>query len=59
MSESTNPEFERERQQAGEGFRAGSEIRQKLDILAEHVESRKEALEEEIQEHLLIGPILQ
>ncbi|MBT3365701.1 MAG: hypothetical protein HN472_14470 [Nitrospina sp.] len=52
MSDSTNPEFERERQQAGEGFRAVSEIRQKLDILAEHVESRKEALEEEIQEHL-------
>ena len=50
MTDSTNPEFERE--QAGEGFRKVSEIRQKLDILAEHVESRKEALEEEIQEHL-------
>ena len=52
MTDSTNPEFERERQQAGQGFRTVSEIRQKLDILAEHVESRKEALEEEIQEHL-------
>ncbi len=52
MSDLTNPEFERERQQAGEGFRKVSEIRQKLDILAEHMESRKEALEEEIQEHL-------
>lgn len=50
MSDSNNSEFERE--QAGEGFRTVSEIRQKLDILAEHVESRKEALEEEIQEHL-------
>ena len=50
MTDSTNPEFERE--QAGKGFRTVSEIRQKLDILAEHVESRKEALEEEIQEHL-------
>ena len=52
MSDSTNPEFKREQQQAGEAFRKVTEIRQKLDILAEHVESRKEALEEEIQEHL-------
>jgi exonuclease VII large subunit len=50
MSDSKNPEFEKE--QAREGLRTVSEIRQKLDILAEHVESRKEALEEEIQEHL-------
>jgi actin-like ATPase involved in cell morphogenesis len=33
-------------------FRKISEIQQRLDILIEHVESRKEALEEEIQEHL-------
>lgn len=33
-------------------FRKVSEIQQRLDILIEHVESRKEALEEEIQEHL-------
>ena len=46
MSDSTNPEFKREQQQAGEAFRKVTEIRQKLDILAEHVESRKEALEE-------------
>ena len=52
MPDSTNPEFKREQQQAGEAFRKVTEIRQKLDILAEHVESRKEALEEEIQEHL-------
>lgn len=50
MSNPTNPEFERE--QAREGFQTVSEIRQRLDILAEHVESRKGALEEEIQEHL-------
>ncbi|MBT6958845.1 MAG: hypothetical protein HN996_10520 [Opitutae bacterium] len=52
MSDSTNPEFEREQQQAHEGFKKVSEVRQRLDILTEHVESRKEALEEEIQEHL-------
>ncbi|MBC8287600.1 MAG: hypothetical protein H8E42_09015 [Nitrospinae bacterium] len=50
MSESKKPEFDRE--QAREGFQTVAEIRQRLDILAEHVESRKEALEEEIQEHL-------
>ena len=33
-------------------FRKISETQQRLDILIEHVESRKEALEEEIQEHL-------
>ena len=49
---SSNSEFEKERQQAGQGFKTVSDIRQRLDILAEHVESRKEALEEEIQEHL-------
>lgn len=52
MSDSINPEFEKEQQKAREGFQTVSEIRQRLDILAEHVESRKEALEEEIQEHL-------
>jgi len=52
MTDSTNPEFEKEQRQSGEGFRTVSEIRQRLDVLAEHVESRKEALEEEIQEHL-------
>jgi actin-like ATPase involved in cell morphogenesis len=41
MANSSNPEF-----------RKVSEIQQRLDILIEHVESRKEALEEEIQEHL-------
>ena len=35
-----------------EEFKKVSEIQQRLDILTEHVESRKEALEEEIQEHL-------
>ena len=52
MSDSRNPEFEREQQKARDGLQTVSEIRQKLDILAEHVESRKEALEEEIQEQL-------
>jgi exonuclease VII large subunit len=52
MTDSTNPEFEREQQQAREGFQMVSKIRQRLDILTEHLESRKEALEEEIQEHL-------
>ena len=33
-------------------FRKVSEVQQRLDILIEHVESRKEGLEEEIQEHL-------
>ena len=41
MTNSSNPEF-----------RKVSEIQQRLDILIEHVESRKEALEEEIQDHL-------
>ena len=41
MTNSSNPEF-----------RKVSEIQQRLDILIEHVQSRKEALEEEIQEHL-------
>ena len=41
MTNSSNPEF-----------RKVSEIQQRLDILIEHVESRKKALEEEIQEHL-------
>ena len=35
-----------------EEFKKVSEIQQRLDILIEHVASRKEALEEEIQEHL-------
>ena len=35
-----------------EEFKKVSKIQQRLDILIEHVESRKEALEEEIQEHL-------
>jgi exonuclease VII large subunit len=41
MTDSSNPEFKKV-----------SEIQQRLDLLIEHVESRKEALEEEIQEHL-------
>ena len=44
--------FEGEIRQARENFRIITELRQKLDILIEHVESRKEALEEEIQESL-------
>jgi exonuclease VII large subunit len=44
--------FEGQIRQAQENFRVISDLRQKLDILIEHVESRKEALEEEIEESL-------
>jgi exonuclease VII large subunit len=44
--------FEGEIRQARENFRVISELKEKLDILTEHVESRKEALEEEIEESL-------
>ncbi len=44
--------FEGEIRQARENFRIITELKQKLDILTEHVESRKEALEEEIEESL-------
>lgn len=37
---------------AQENFRTITELREKLEILTEHVESRKEALEEEIEESL-------
>ena len=38
--------------QAQENFKTINEIKEKLEILEEHVESRKEALEEEIEESL-------
>jgi len=44
--------FEGEIRQARENFRTITELREKLDILTEHVVSRKEALEEEIEESL-------
>lgn len=44
--------FEGEIRQARENFRIITELKQKLDILTEHVDSRKEALEEEIEESL-------
>ena len=44
--------FEGEIKQARENFRTITELKEKLDILTEHVESRKEALEEEIEENL-------
>lgn len=44
--------FEGEIRQARENFRVITELKEKLDILTEHVESRKEALEEEIEESL-------
>ncbi len=49
-----NPQGDLERQinQARENLRVVSELREKLEILTEHVESRKEALEEEIEESL-------
>jgi exonuclease VII large subunit len=44
--------FEGEIKQARENFRTITELKEKLDILTEHVESRKEALDEEIEESL-------
>ncbi len=44
--------FEEEIRQARKNFRTITDLKQKLDILTEHVESRKEALEEEIEESL-------
>ena len=38
--------------QAQENFKTITDIKNKLEILEEHVESRKEALEEEIEENL-------
>ena len=38
--------------QAQENFKTINQIKEKLEILEEHVESRKEALEEEIEESL-------
>ena len=38
--------------QAQKNFKTITELKQKLEILTEHVESRKEALEEEIEESL-------
>lgn len=44
--------FEGEIKQARENFRKITELKEKLELLTEHVESRKEALEEEIEESL-------
>lgn len=44
--------FEREIEQARANFRKITDLKEKLDVLTEHVESRKEALEEEIEESL-------
>lgn len=44
--------FDGEIKQARENFRVISELKEKLDVLTEHVASRKEALEEEIEESL-------
>ncbi|UCD10570.1 MAG: hypothetical protein JSU88_07675 [Nitrospinaceae bacterium] len=44
--------FEARVQRAQDNFKVISELREKLEILSEHVASRKEALEEEIEEHL-------
>ena len=38
--------------QAQKNFRTITELKEKLEILTEHVESRKEALEEEIEENI-------
>ena len=43
---------EEQMRQAQENFKTITDIKGKLEILAEHVESRKEGLEEEIEEHL-------
>jgi len=44
--------FEARLQRVQENFKIISELREKLEILTEHVASRKEALEEEIEEQL-------
>jgi hypothetical protein len=44
--------FEGQIRRAHENFRVITELKEKLDILTEHVDSRKEALEEEIEESL-------
>ena len=38
--------------QARENFKTITELKEKLTILTEHVDSRKEALEEEIEENI-------
>ena len=43
---------EEQMRQAQENFKTITDIKNKLEILEEHVESRKEALEEEIEENL-------
>jgi len=43
---------EEQMRQAQENFKTIADIKDKLEILEEHVESRKEALEEEIEENL-------
>ena len=43
---------EEQMRQAQENFKTITDIKGKLEILAEHVESRKEGLEEEIEENL-------
>jgi hypothetical protein len=54
MGENSLPpdKFEGQIRKAHENFRVITELKEKLDILTEHVESRKEALEEEIEESL-------
>ena len=44
--------IEEQMRQAQENFKTITDIKNKLEILEEHVESRKEALEEEIEENL-------
>lgn len=44
--------FEKDIHRARENFRTIAELKEKLEMLTEHVDSRKEALEEEIEEKL-------
>ena len=46
------PDFEGDIKRAQANFRKITELKEKLEILTEHVQSRKEALDEEIEESL-------
>ena len=48
----SSEEFEKELLRAQENLKDIAELKEKLDLLTEHVGSRKEALEEEIEESL-------
>ena len=50
------PDFEGDIKRAQANFRKITELKEKLEILTEHVQSRKEALEEEIEDWIKNAP---